>query len=128
MIQTMRFTFAADPKLYPPSPLIQREDKVYFAVLVIDVDENAVREVISSTIVGILPAQESRYRYQGYHRLNPGELPLLRDVIIKHFERDEERMRTVVNRQQPWPQFHNGAGLRTPDDELPSPLRPFLIQ
>jgi hypothetical protein len=33
------------------------EDKTYFAIVVFEVDENALNEVISSTIVGILPSQ-----------------------------------------------------------------------
>lgn len=127
MIQTLRFTFAADATLYPSGAFMPREDKVYFAVLVVEIDENCLKEIISTTIVGILAAQETRYRRQGYYRWEPAKYPWLRDVIVKHFERDQERLRVVVERKRQWPQFHNGAGIRTPDDEPPTPLRPFLV-
>jgi hypothetical protein len=128
MVQTLRFTFLADPSLYPPSSIMYRKDKVYFAVVVFEIDGNDFKEVISTTVVGILPSQEIRYRYQGHHRLNPGDLPWLKDVIMKHFEREEQRLLVVVEKQKPWPQLHNGAGSRTSDEEPRKPLRPFLVQ
>ena len=127
MVQTMRFTFKADPQLYPPAAVMHHQHKAYFAVVVFEVEENVFKDIISSTVVGILPSQESRYQHQGCHRLNPGDFPWLKDVIMKHFDREEERMRVAMEKQRQWPQFHNGAGVRTPDDEPPSLMHPFLI-
>lgn len=126
MIQTIRFTFQSDPSLYP-SVGINYRHKCYFGVVVVDFNGPDSREVISTTVIGIAPAQERVYRNQGCLRLVPAEVPWLKEILVTHFQRDQERLHAVLTKEKQWPAFHNGAGIRG-NDEMPEPLRPFLVQ
>jgi len=124
-MQTVRFTFLNDESLYIGSVNTSR-DKAFLAVVVFDA-EDGDRKVISSSVVSLGVAAMKRISQRGFGECKLDDQPLLKQVVIEHFRREDERVRMALNGQE-MDYFNNGAGLRTPNEQAPALSKPFLVQ
>jgi hypothetical protein len=125
LMQTVRFTFLNDKSLHIGAVNTPR-DKAFLAVVVFDA-EDGDRKVVSSSVVAVSVSAMKRISNQGFAECKLEDQPLLKQVIIEHFRRQDERVQLALNGQE-MDYFNNGAGLRTPSDQEPAPAKPFLVQ
>lgn len=124
-MQTVRFTFLNDESLHIGS-VNTPKDKAFLAVVVFDA-EDGDRKVISSSVASVSVSAMKRISNQGFAECKLEDQPLLKEVIIEHFRREDERIRLALNGHE-MDYFNNGAGLRTPSDQAPVQAKPFLVQ
>ena len=124
-MQTVRFTFLNHESLHLGA-VNTPSDKAFLAVIVFDA-EDGERKVISSSVVSVSVAAMKRISQRGFGECKLDDQPLLKQVVIEHFRREDERVRMALKGQE-MDYFNNGAGLRTPSEQAPVLSKPFLVQ
>jgi len=124
-MQTVRFTFLNDESLHLGA-VNTPSDKAFVAVIVFDAADGK-RKVISSSVVSVSVSAMKRISQQGFGECKLDDQPLLKEVVIEHFRRADERVRMALNGQE-MDYFNNGAGIRTPSEQTTAPAKPFLVQ
>jgi hypothetical protein len=124
-MQTVRFTFLNHESLHLGA-VNTPSDKAFLAVIVFDA-EDGERKVISSSVVSVSVAAMKRISQRGFGECKLDDQPLLKQVVIEHFRREDERVRMALKGQE-MDYFNNGAGLRTPNEQTTVLSKPFLVQ
>lgn len=129
MIRTFRFVFKNDEEFYV-NVVNDGLHKYYLAVFVLDVEERdgdmvSIKDVLSTSAIGILPIQLNRLRWQRIDEWNLGEWPLFKRLVREHFENREKRLHNVANGAM-FGFFGNGLGPYAPE-EIPQSLKLKLV-
>jgi len=124
-MQTVRFTFLNHESLHLGA-VNTPSDKAFLAVIVFDAADGE-RKVISSSVVSVSVAAMKRISQRGFGECKLDDQPLLKQVVIEHFRREDERVRMALKGQE-MDYFNKGAGLRTPSEQAPVLSKPFLVQ
>jgi hypothetical protein len=124
-MQTVRFTFLNHESLHLGA-VNTPSDKAFVAVIVFDAADGE-KKVISSSVVSVSVSAMRRISQQGFGECKLDDQPLLKEVVVEHFRRADERVRLALNGQE-MDYFNNGAGIRTPNEQTTAPAKPFLVQ